>query len=84
MDKVLNSIGCDNYSCYWLKRVRVVFLLEEGPLESFSGCCERLEVDLIAIVVAVEIEVDFIDCCRGKQSGGSMFPTVVALVYVGV
>ena len=65
MDKVLDSVGCNNCSCCWLKGVRVVFLLKEGPLESFIGCCKRSEADIIAIA-AVGIEVNSINCYRGK------------------
>ena len=83
MDKVLDSTGCDDYSCRWLKGVGVAFLLEEGLLESSSSCYKRLEADIMAIV-AVGIEVDSIDCRRGKRGGGSIFPAVVALIYVGV
>ena len=61
-----------------------MFLLEEGLLEGSCGCCERLKKDIIAIVAAVGIEVDFVDCCGGKRSSSSMFPAVVALVYIGV
>ena len=49
----------------WLKGVGVAFLLEEGPLESSSGCCKRLEADGMA-VAAVRIEVDSVDCRGGK------------------
>jgi len=35
-------------------------------------------------VVVVGIEVNFINCRRGKQGGGGIFFTVVALVYVGI
>jgi len=35
-------------------------------------------------IAEVGIEVNFIDCYRGKQGSGSIFPTVVALIYVGV
>jgi len=42
-----------------------VFLLEEGLLESSSSYYKRLEADIIAIAV-VGIEVDSIDCRRGK------------------
>ena len=65
MDEVPDSVGCDNYSYYWLKGVRVAFLLDKGLLE-------------------VGIEVDSIDCCRGKRGGSGMFPVVVALIYIGV
>jgi hypothetical protein len=80
---VLDSVGCDNYSYYWLKGVRVAFLLEEGLLESSSSYYKRLEVDIIAIAV-VGIEVDSIDYYRGKQGSSGIFPTVVVLIYVGV
>ena len=83
MDEVLDSIGCDDCFYRWLKGVRVAFLLEEGLLESSSGCYKRLEADVIAIAV-VGTEVDSIDCCRGKRGSGGMFPAVVVLVYVGV
>ena len=66
MDKVLDSINCDDYFYYWLKGVKVTFLLEEGLLEGSCSCCERLEGDIIAIVVVVGIEVDFVDCRGGK------------------
>ena len=61
-----------------------MFSLEEGLLKSSSSYYKRLEADLIAIVVAVGIEVDSIDCRRGKQGGGSIFPAVIALIYIGV
>ena len=78
-----DSTGYDDYSYYWLKGVRVAFLLEEGLLESSSSYYKRLEADIIAIAV-VGIEVDSIDCRRGKRGSSGMFPTVIALLYVGV
>jgi len=60
-----------------------VFSLEEGLLKSSSSYYKRLEVDIIAIVV-VGIEVDSIDYYRGKRGSSSIFPTVIALIYVGV
>jgi len=35
-------------------------------------------------IAAVKIEVDSINYCRGKQGSGSIFPTVIALIYIGV
>ena len=78
-----DSIGCNNYFYCWLKGVGVAFLLEEGLLKSSSSYYKRLEADVIAIAV-VGTEVDSIDYCKGKRGGSSMFPIVVALIYVGV
>ena len=60
-----------------------MFLLEEGLLERSNSCYKRLKADIIAIVV-IGTEVDFIDYCGGNQSSGSMFPAVVALIYIEV
>ena len=60
-----------------------MFLLEEGLLESSSSYYKRLEADIMAIA-AVGIEVDSIDCYRGKRGSGGIFPAVMALIYVGV
>ena len=57
--------------------------MEEGLLKSFNGYYKYLEADIIA-VIAVGIEIDFIDCHGGKQNSNSMFPAVMALVYIGV
>ena len=35
-------------------------------------------------IVVIGIEVDSIDCYRGKQDSSGMFPIVVALIYIGV
>ena len=83
VDKVLDSAGYDDCFYCQLKGVRVAFLLEEGLLESSSGYYKRLEADIMAIA-AVKIEVDSINYCRGKQGSGSIFPTVIALIYIGV
>ena len=60
-----------------------MFLLEKGPLESSSSYYKRLEADIMAIVI-VGTEVDSVNYRGGKQSGGSIFPAVMALVYIGV
>ena len=54
VDKVLDSVGYNNYSFCWLKGVRVAFPLKEGLLKSFSGYYKRLEPDLMAIAVVVD------------------------------
>ena len=35
-------------------------------------------------IAVVGIEVDSIDCYRGKRGSSSIFPIVMALVYIGV
>jgi len=83
VDKVPDFIGYNNCFYCWLKGVRVAFLLKKGLLKSSSGYYKYLKVDIIAIA-AIGIEVDFIDYCGGKQGSGSIFPAVVALIYIGV
>jgi len=61
-----------------------MFLLEEGLLEGFYSYYKRLKGDIIAIVAAVGIEIDFVDCRGGKQNSSSIFPAVIALIYIEV
>ena len=84
MDKTPDFTGCDDCFCCWLKKVKIAFSLEEGPLESFSDYYKCLKVNVIAVTAAVGIEINFVDCHGGKQGGGGIFLVVVALVYIGV
>ena len=84
VDKVLDSAGYNDCSYCWLKGVKIAFLLEEGPPESFSNYYKYLDIDKKAVAAAVKIEVDFVDYRGGKQGSSNMFPAVVALIYIGV